>query len=322
MFGSTLGRIAIKTGLATLLLAGACTVMAQQKKVLIIDSYHEGYHWSDDIMKGAGTVLNGKAEMKIVRMDSKRNASEEAKKAAADKAKQEIETWKPDAVIACDDNASKYVIVPFFKDSKLPVVFCGINWDASEYGFPCSNVTGMLEVSVMGAVKEQMAKYAKGDRVGFLGVANETDRKESEYLEKKFGIKTSAKHVATFAEWKAAYTELQGSCDWVFITNNGGIKGWDDAEARKFVNENVKVPSASTHDHMAPFVLVAYAKLGSEQGEWAATTCLEIFGGKSIKDIPIASNQKGQLFVNMPLAAKLNARIPLDTLKMATLIKD
>ncbi len=322
MFPSNIGKFALKTGLAALLLAGASAALAEQKKVLVIDAYHEGYKWSDDIVRGATTVLNGKADVKVIHLDTKRNSAEDAKKAAAEKAKQEIETWKPDAVIACDDNASKYVIVPFFKDSKTPFVFCGINWDASAYGFPCSNVTGMLEVSVMTAVKEQMAKYAKGDRVGFIGTTNETDRKEAEFLDKKFGIKANAKHVNTFDEWKAAYKELQDSCDWVFVVNNAGIKDWNDAEAKTFVAENTKVPSASTHDHMAPFVLVTYAKLGSEQGEWAASTCLEIFGGKNIKDIPVASNQKGQLFVNIPLAGKLNARFPLDTLKMATLIKD
>gem|GEM_PF-5859444 len=34
------------------------------------------------------------------------------------------------------------------KDSKIPFVFCGINWDASVYGFPCSNplLIGFLKV--------------------------------------------------------------------------------------------------------------------------------------------------------------------------------
>jgi hypothetical protein len=32
--------------------------------------------------------------------------------------------------------------VPFFKNASLPFVFCGINWDSTEYGLPCENVTG------------------------------------------------------------------------------------------------------------------------------------------------------------------------------------
>ena len=47
------------------------------------------------------------------------------------KAKAEIDAFKPDVVIAADDNASKYLIEPYFKDAALPFVFCGVNWDAS-----------------------------------------------------------------------------------------------------------------------------------------------------------------------------------------------
>jgi hypothetical protein len=98
------------------------------KKVLFIDSYHEGYEWSDGITKGVKQVLDGKGiELKIVRMDTKRNGGEEFKKQAGEKAKAAIEEFKPDVVIAADDNASKYIIVPFFKDSPLPFVFCGVN---------------------------------------------------------------------------------------------------------------------------------------------------------------------------------------------------
>ena len=71
--------------------------------------------------------------MIIFRMDTKRNTDEEFKKTAALKAKAEIEASKPDVVIAADDNASKYLIQPYFKDASLPFVFCGVNWD--EKGF-------------------------------------------------------------------------------------------------------------------------------------------------------------------------------------------
>lgn len=307
---------------ATALLLAAGSALGAEKKVLLVDSYHEGYAWSDSIVAGAKGVIGDKAEFKVFRMDTKRNGSEEAKKAAAEKVKQEIETWKPDCVIACDDNAAKYVIVPFYKDSKVPFVFCGINWDASGYGFPLPNVTGMLEVSVISPLMDQMKKYAKGEKVGFIGCDNETDHKEADNLNKKFNLNLNAKFVKTFDDWKASYKQLQDEADMVMVVNNAGITGWNDAEAKKFVLENTKVPTGTCHDHIAPFVLVAYAKLGSEQGAWAAGTALQIVNGKSPKDIPIAQNEKGQLYVNMPLAAKLNAKIPLDTLKVASIVKD
>jgi hypothetical protein len=66
------------------------------------------------------------------------------------------------------------------KDKALPVVFCGINWDATAYGFPCSNITGMLEVSPANSLLEYLKKYAKGTTIGAIGPDNETYLKEIE----------------------------------------------------------------------------------------------------------------------------------------------
>jgi ABC-type uncharacterized transport system substrate-binding protein len=307
---------------AVALLVFTSSAMADgKKKVLYIDSYHAGYAWSDGITEGIKKVLGDKYELKILRMDTKIHPGEDFKKKAGEKAKQEIEAFKPDVVIAADDNASQYVIVPYFKDKDLPFVFCGLNWDASRYGFPTKNVTGMLEVSMVTPLKDAMGKFAKGQRVGFLGADNETDHKESEMITKKFNLPLTSRFVKTFDEWKAAYKELQSQVDMLLIINNAGITGWNDAEAKKFVLENTKVPSGTVHDHVAPFVLIGYTKLATEQGEWAAQAAVKIMEGKSPKDIPVAENQKGQLFINVPLAQKMGVTFPLEMLKAAKVIK-
>jgi ABC-type uncharacterized transport system substrate-binding protein len=292
-----------------------------KKKVIFIDSYHAVYAWSDGITEGIKKVLGDKYDLKIVRMDTKNNTSEDFKRQAGEKAKQAIEAFKPDVVIAADDNASKYVIVPYYKDKDLPFVFCGLNWDASVYGFPTKNVTGMVEVSMVTPLKDAMSKFAKGQRVGFLGADNETDHKEAEMITKKFNLPLTSKFAKTFDEWKAAYKELQSQADMLLIINNAGIAGWNDAEAKKFVLENTKIPSGTVHDHVAPFVLIGYTKLAPEQGEWAAQAAVKIMEGKSPNDIPVAENQKGQLFANVPLAQKMGVTFPLEMLKAAKVIK-
>ncbi|HOL89685.1 MAG TPA: hypothetical protein PK965_10750, partial [Anaerohalosphaeraceae bacterium] len=93
------------------------------------------------------------------------------------KAKEVIETWKPDLVIAADDNASAYLIAPFYRNADLPFVFCGVNWDAGSYGFPCRNVTGMIEVDLVDSMVRAMQKYASGTRLAALGADNESNRK-------------------------------------------------------------------------------------------------------------------------------------------------
>lgn len=96
-----------------------------QKRILFINSYHEGYPWSTGILKSvektlATSKLKDIIVLKAIRMDTKSNISEEFKKAAALKAKAIIQSWQPDIVIASDDNVSKFLILPYFKDKPLP----------------------------------------------------------------------------------------------------------------------------------------------------------------------------------------------------------
>lgn len=54
------------------------------------------------------------------------------------------QTLQPDGVIAADDDAQAMFVVPFLKDKvKTPVMFN--NDSAEKYGFPASNVSGILE---------------------------------------------------------------------------------------------------------------------------------------------------------------------------------
>jgi len=320
MHFNKLSKMIMVVGIAVLLSVG--TSQAAKKKVLFIDSYHAGYAWSDGEVQGAKGVIGDKYDFKVIHMDTKRNSSPEALKKAGDAAKAEIDAWKPDVVITADDNAAKLVIVPFYKDSDLPFVFCGVNWDASAYGFPSKNVTGVLEVSVIKPLLDSMQKFAKGSRVGFIGKDNETDRKEADQL-KKLGVQlTVTKFVNTFDEWKTEYTKLQDEADMLIVINNAGISGWDDKEAMKFTREITKIPSGSSHDFIAPFVLINYAKLAEEQGELAAGIAINILEGKSIKDFPIVSNKKGQMYVNMAIAKKLGIQFPLEMIKSAKVIKE
>jgi ABC-type uncharacterized transport system substrate-binding protein len=313
-------KMCVGVGMAVLLCSS--TSLAAKKKVLFIDSYHVGYPWSDGEVQGAKIVIGDKYEFKVIHMDTKRNPSAAAQKKAGEEAKAEIDSWKPDVVIAADDNAAKLVIVPYFKDSDIPFVFCGINWDASSYGFPTKNVTGVLEVSVIKPVLDSMQKFAKGTRIGFIGNDNETDRKEADNL-KKLGVQfSSLKFVKTFEEWKTEYSKLQEETDILIFINNAGISDWNDVEALKFIRENTKIPSGSSHDFMAPFVLVDYAKIAEEQGELAAEIAIKILEGKSVKDFPIVSNKKGQMYINLVIADKLGVQFPLETLKKAKVIKE
>ena len=299
-----------------------------KKKILFVDSYHEGYPWSEGITKGVRKTLSvGKLkdsiDLKITRMDTKRNITEEFKKTAALKVKALINSWRPDVVIAADDNASKFLIVPYFKGKSLPFVFCGVNWDASAYGFPCSNVTGMVEVSLIPQLIEKLEVNAKGKRIGLLGADNLSNRKEAVNYKKIFKVDLEQEvFVKTFEDLKSAFKQIQKEVDMLILAPPSFLRtDSDKKEAAKFFEEHTIIPTGSVEDWITPNTLIGYTKIAEEQGEWAARKALEILDGKSPVDIPIVKNKKAKVYLNMRIAKKLNIIFSMDLIEQATFVE-
>lgn len=293
------------------------------KMVVYVNSYHEGYPWSDGIETGLHTILDGTGvELKIIRLDTKQNPDVAFGESAGAKAWAEIQTLNPDVVIASDDNAQKYLIVPFMKDGSIPVIFNGVNWDGSAYGFPATNMTGMIEVELPDQLVELLKAYANGERVGYITVDSETERKVVDiYNQRFFNGQMTTYWVTNQQEFKDAFLKAQDEVDILIMGNNAGSSdAWDEAGMTQFVNENSKVPTGSINDWMAPYSLLTLAKSSQEQGEWSAQAALSILGGTPPSEIPVAENKKGQLIVNLDLAEKLNVVFAPSLLKTATIL--
>lgn len=273
------------------------------KKVLYIDSYHQGYAWSDGITKGVETRMKGTGvKLKIIRMDTKRNSDDAFKKEAAKKAMSVINEFRPDVVIASDDNASKFLIKPYYKNAELPFVFCGVNWDAKVYDYPYNNVTGMIEVAPIPILIEQMELYAKGKRIGFLGPDIITAQKEAANYRKVFGLKIVEYYAKDFQDWKKGFKQLQNKVDMLIIASDGGL--YDDfaKEYEDFVVKNSRIPSGTCYDFMARVALIGVVKVAEEQGQWAADAALRIMKGTPPSEIEIVENKRAKLFINKKIA--------------------
>ena len=317
-------KVAVVLSILFLMLGLAGTGAAKNfagKKVLFIDSYHEGYGWSDGITEGVEKGLEGSGvNLKVIRMDTKRNKDDAFKKAAAEKAKAEIDAFGPDVVIASDDNASKYLIEPYFKGRELPFVFCGVNWDASGYGFPAGNVTGMVEVTPVPQLVEQLKAYANGDRIGFIGPDILTARKEAENYKKFFGMELTEYYAQDYEDWKKGFVEIQKKVDLLIVDSDGGLYKEHEADMKRFVEANTKVPTGAAYDFMAPYALIDFAKVAQEQGDWSARAALQILEGKSPASIPVAKNSQGKLIVNTRIAKALGVDVPYEVLESAAQI--
>lgn len=280
---------------------------------LYVSSYHAGNKWNDGIERGLDKVLAGKCAVDKFYMDTKRNKDKDFALKMALEAKKHIEATKPDVVIACDDNASKYLIKPYYKDAGLPFVFCGINWTTKEYGFPYSNVTGMVEISPIRPLQKVVREVVKPAKDGvFISADVLSQRKDYERYKKDYaknGIVIRGVFVKTLQEWKQAYKDAQ-QADFVVIGNYAGLADWDESSVVQYVKQHAKVFSVTNHQWMMPYSMFAMTKIPEEQGEWAAQLALSILDGEKPANLPVVSNRRWNLYVNPDLLAKAGITLP------------
>ena len=330
LFLSGLGLLMILAGAATAKESSRTLSSPGKKKVLYVNSYHPGYEWSDGItrsicavfgarMRNGGGVDNSESRvlLKVVYMDTKRKSSEAQKIDAGRRAKGIIDSWTPDLVITSDDNAAKYLIVPFFINTAIPFVFCGINWDCSEYGLPAKNVTGMVEVQLIDQIVHTLKQYARGGRIAFIKGDDFSARREARFYERRFHLSLDKRFVKTFTQWKSAYIDLQRTADMILVGNSASIDGWQDKTAQALVDQHTMVPTGNWDAWMAPFALITFATKPEEQGRWAATTALRILSGTPPNRIPVVTNKTARVILNMPLAKKLKIRFPIELINRA-----
>ncbi|MGD9367579.1 MAG: ABC transporter substrate binding protein [Desulfobacteraceae bacterium] len=316
------GKLSLSLLIVCIFAAAGFAADVAGKKVLFIDSYHLGYDWSDGVVDGVREVLKEtEAELRIFRMDTKRNQSEDFKRQAALQAKALIETYQPDVVIASDDNASKYLIQPYYRDTDLPIVFCGVNWDASVYGYPYANATGMVEVELLEPLVAQLRQLAKGDRIGFLVIGGTTSEKNYTYHPKILGKPyDKIYYVMTYHDWKERFLKLQDEVDLLIIGNPQGLSGWDENDFIDFAARHTRIPTGATIAWAKKFTLMGYMRIPQEQGRWAARAALKILRGTSPSAIPMAQNRQGKLIINLRLAKRLGVTFDPAVFKRAEII--
>jgi ABC-type uncharacterized transport system substrate-binding protein len=294
---------------SAILVAAAAGQAPAPKRILHLDSYHHGYSVSDETEAGIRSVLvNRPVELSTFYLDTKRRGSEAQIAASVEKALAFIASFKPDVLIASDDAAVKYVIVPHFKDGPVPVVFCGVNWSAEAYGLPNANVTGMVEVfPILEGLELARKHYPSLRRLGVLSEDSLSEERNREFLEPRYrslGFEVSYVMVKEYAAWKREFVRLQEAVDVLYLPTQAAIHGWDPDDARALVRSTLTKPVVATDEFMMPYAVFGLVKIQAEQGEWAAAAALKILAGKRPSEIPGDRNRRRKLYLNPTLARR------------------
>jgi len=300
-------------------------------KVLVVMSYEkpEDNPWCREIKEGIESVLGGMSEIDYFYMNTKIDI--DGGKQRAKEAYAMYKNFQYDGVIAADDNAQKMFVVPYLKNQvTTPVIFCGVNAKAEEYGYPATNVSGMLE---RGHFRESIAFIKQLmptiQTVGFLvkdspsgkALKVQIENDSETYLAKVIAFEL----VKTLSDITNGKT-LRKS-DAIFAVSLEGLpnkegKPLGNKQIIPFVNSAFGRPLIGANNyHVESGALCAVVKTGQEQGEGAAEMLLRAMQGTPLTQLPIIQNFKGKRVINVTVMRKLGIEPKPISLLGATLIR-
>lgn len=315
---------------------------AERQRALVLHSYHPEYVWVQDVNKG---ILKGLEEerfeaeknlkLEYFYMDTKRKTDEKWKLEVAAKAKAHIAAYKPDVVIAVDDNAQKYVVGDLAKGGP-PFVFLGVNADPMNYGYlrsletPGGQVTGSIERARFEQSFALLQQIVPGvHNLAVICDDGPTGKSVVQRVKEKadaLAINIVAlKQTGSFSEWKRFVEEVQTQADALLVIVYHTLK--DDAgqpvhenDVLSWTVENSKLPDMGFWSWAVEGgLLCSEAISGFQQGHFAATVASYVLMGQSPGEFPVDKPQRGEVCVNLARAKMLGIEIPYELARTATL---
>ncbi len=286
------------------------SVWAGEKSVVYLNSYHSGYSWSDLEYRAFKTQLADDAvNIYPFHMNTKHIKKPAKMALMIKKALAYIQKHDPDVIVAADDNASKMIIEPYFKNHKTPVVHLGVNLDAGVYGYPYTNSTGMVELEGLGNLIHVIAKYSDYSKVVMVFINTTTGlKKYNHYTQHIANFKGVV--VSNFNEFKSAVLSIKQDEYILALDTLEGMKNYNAQKIKSFLTTEVKSPIISVSNDTQKFAHFGYIKEPDEFGIWAGKAVEDILMGKPVSDIPSVVNRRFSVFINPNFAKQTGVTVP------------
>ncbi|WP_043459853.1 ABC transporter substrate-binding protein [Azohydromonas australica] len=310
-----------------LVLAGpACAqpVEAQRPpfKILHVMSYHSPWRWTDGQWHGFKEALRGVAiETRVFEMDTKHFSTPAQMEARGREARALIEQWQPNLIYTSDDDAQEHV-ARHYVNSRIPIVFSGVNKDPAAYGFTGSrNVTGVLEQEhFVESVRLLHAMYPGARRLAVVfddaPMWAPVQQRMKQSLAQLPGVEFVAWDVIrSFEQYQAQVRAYHGIADAIALI---GIFSFKDASGRnvpyqevlRWTAENSRLPDLGFWiDRVHYGTLAAVTVSEREQGLAAGRLARAILvDGVAPSQLPMRATTKGLPAISLARARALGVQ--------------
>jgi len=300
-------------------------------KVLAVFSYAEEFAWVQQIKGGIDSVLAESCEIRYFYLNTKKDLQGGPQK--AQEALALYKEFQPDGVITVDDNAQSMFVVPFLKDKvKTPVMFCGVNAEPEKYGFPASNVSGVLEripTAQTIALAQKLVPSAK--TVACLAKDGPATHAVFKLIKKE--MDTYAANIVAFQTVKtqeetvSAAEKLKNEADLLYVASTKGIKNKSGAilTSPEIISVLAKAFGKPVISPIAINVksgaLCGATVSASEQGATAAKMLSKAMGGTPVAQLPIVKETLGRQMINVDTLKALKLKPDPDAMRTSELVR-
>ncbi len=283
-------------------------LLPPRDRVLVVHSYHPGYEWTAGVMRGLRhELVMREVDLQVVYMDTKRRPGEAWKQQCSRKILDDIAAWEPAVVVLVDDNAQQYVGKILAGDGTVPIVFCGVNGDAWDYGYG-RGVTGVLErPHARASVEYLRLQFPDVRRIGVLADLSTTSHAILKHLPKQLADLDVAfiETPETFTEWQEVVHRAGKETDALYVPIYHVVK--DDqgqvikaSEVMQWTAEHCDVPVIGAFTFaIDDGALCGVVESAIEQGELAGRAVRAILGGTRAHNIPIVTAYAGTRMLNL-----------------------
>ena len=286
-----------------LLLLGSwsSTVFAEMKRVLVLNSYAEGYYWTDRIMDGIHSVMDEQydVELFINNMDTKRVSDNDYYLQLRELYRHKYRSQKIDAIISTDDNAFNFLLK--YRDElfpNVPVFFNGVNTyhpsDIEDHKL----FTGIAETyDAAGTIELMLRLHPKTKEIVVVSDATTSGMKDIGIIKNVahlFEDQITFKYLTNFGKEQLStiLNDLPNDALvlWTVYVRTPEGESMSVRESVALGTSSSKVPTYSLGDSVGFGVVGGKITNPTYQGEVAAQMALNYLNGELIENMPVVSN--------------------------------
>jgi PAS domain S-box-containing protein len=293
--------------LGFVLVSSPSVAQTKVKRVLVLNAYHEGFHWTDRIMQGIRSVFDNEEDIElfVTYMDTKRSSDREYFAKLRDLYAYRYQALKFDAIVSSDDHALNFLLN--FRDELFPdtpVFFCGINDFHPSRIAGHKSYTGVFEtydvpgtLDLMLQVHPEAKKIAVVTDATFSGNVfkqlvekaepNFVDRIEFNYLN-NLGIGELKQQLGQLADDTLVL--------WAMYLRTPEGTSISSEESIRIVTTSSGRPTYCLWDVVGQGVIGGWVTSPNYQGKSAAEMALKFLRGGRIEDLPVSGSPMVHLF--------------------------